>query len=438
MDNVPKKPKDPYALSAKLYFPKCALAYLISIITTGVYLAKLTTTIGISDGMTAVLSSLGSLACFFQFASIPLSHRSSSKGAVVVLTTLNQLLYSFLYLIPFMGFPVAVNSAIFFACILSSMVMSQVSGPLSVSWFYGLMRPEERGAFSGINQMISHICGLSFSFAASIVADKFTEAGNLKGMFLTFSVAILVLNVAHFAVLLMAKEKPRTVTVEKRSIIFDFKTLLKIRPLRKYLVFSIVYAIGAAAASPFFGTYQIRELGLSMTEITIISTVTAVSAIAFLPIFGNYARRHSLTASMKIGLPIMALAYIFIALCTPKNGLIMFIIYWIVATFGCAAFSIGTDAILFEMVAEDQRTTAIAMKNIIAGPLGFLTTTALTPLLNYIQSNGNTIFGIHIYGQQLFSVFSMIILGIACIMFFNFAKTHNPVHQHGDEIKDRI
>ena len=438
MEKVPKKEKDPYAFSAKLYFPKCALAYLISIITTGAYLAKLTTAIGISDGITAMLASIGNLACFFQFASIPLSYRSSSKGAVIVLTTLNQLLYSFLYLIPFMGFSVAVNSAIFFICILSSMIMNQMSGPLSVSWFFGLMRPEERGAFSGVNQMVSHVFGLTFSFAASTVADKFTEAGNLEGMFITFSVTILVLNALHFVTLLLAKEKPRQLTAMKHSMLSDFKTLLKIRPLRKYLIFSIVYAIGAAAASPFFGTYQIRELGLSMTEITIISTVTAVSAIAFLPIFGNYARRHSLTASMKIGLPIMALAYIFIALCTPKNGLIMFIIYWIVATFGCAAFSIGIDAILFEMVAEDQRTTAIAMKNIIAGPLGFLTTTALTPLLNYIQGNGNKIFGIHIYGQQLFAVFSMIILGIASIMFFNFAKTHNPVHQHGDEVKDRV
>ena len=116
----------------------------------------------------------------------------------------------------------------------------------------------------------------------------------------------------------------------------------------------------------------------------------------------------------------------------------MFIIYWIVSTFGCAAFSIGIDAILFEMVEEKHRTTAIAMKNIIAGPLGFLTTTALTPLLAYIQNNGNSLFGIKIYGQQLFAVISMIILGIASIMFFNFAKHHEANRKHEIEVKDRI
>lgn len=436
MDNVPEK--DPYAFSAKLYFPKCAFAYLISIITTGAYLAKLTTAIGISDGMTAILSSIGNLACFFQFAAIPLSHRKSSKYPVIILTTVNQLLYSFLYFIPFMGFSVAVNSAIFFTCILSSMIMSQMSGPLSVSWFFGLMRPEERGAFSGINQMVSHVCGLSFSFAASIIADKFTEAGNLEGMFITFSITILVLNALHFITLFIAKEKPRTATYEKSTMLADFKKLLKIRSLRKYLTFSLIYAVAAATASPFFGTYQIHELGLSMTQITVISTVTAVSALLFLPIFGNYARHHTLAQTMKIGLPIMTAAYVFIVFCTPENGMLMFILYWIVATFGCAAFSLGIDAILFEMVEEEQRTTAIAMKNIIAGPLGFLTTTALTPLLSYIQSNGNSLFGIKIYGQQLFALFAMILMSVSCIMFFNFAKSHNPLRQHGDEVKDRV
>jgi MFS family permease len=116
----------------------------------------------------------------------------------------------------------------------------------------------------------------------------------------------------------------------------------------------------------------------------------------------------------------------------------MFILYWIVATFGCAAFSLGTDAIFFELVEAEHRTSAIAMKNIIAGPIGFLTTTALTPILSYIQDNGNKIFGIRLYYQQLFGFIALIILTISCVMFFNFAKTHNPVRQHGDEVKDRV
>ena len=53
--------------------------YLISILISGAYLAKLTTTIGITDGMTAVLSSIASLAAMFQAVSIFLVHKTPEK-----------------------------------------------------------------------------------------------------------------------------------------------------------------------------------------------------------------------------------------------------------------------------------------------------------------------------------------------------------------------
>lgn len=429
MENTLGKEKNPYAGSVKLYIPACAIVYLISLITSGAYLAKLTTTIGISDGMTAILSSIASLACLFQFVSIPLSHRARSKGTVIVMATFNQLLYSFLYLVPFLGFSVAINSAIFFLCILSSMALNQISSPLSISWFYGMMRPEERGSFASINQIVSYLCGFAFSFAASVVADKFTAAGNVSGMFLTFAVTILVLNVIHFTLLFIAKEKPRAPVLEKRSVLADFKELLKIKSMRKYLLFSVVNTIGASVVNPFFGTYQIRELGLSMTQVTVMTTVTSVSAVLFLALFGAFARKHTLIRTMKIGYPITVLSYLFIVFCTPQNGMLMFILYYVIYAFGNAAFSLGNEAIPLEIAEEEYHTATLAMKNAIAGPIGFLTTTALTPLLAYIQKNGNSFLGISIYGQQLFAIVAMVILSISCLLFFSFARTHVPVHQ---------
>jgi len=438
VNSVEKKTKDPYAFSRTMYYPKCAFAYLISIITTGAYLAKLTTAIGISDGMTGMLSSLASLACFFQFASVPLSYRKSSKGTVIFLTTLNNLLYSVLYMIPFMGLTTMANSAIFFICILSSMIMNQISAPLVANWFLGITRPEYRGTFLGINSVISNVCGLIFTFIASMVADNFTKSGNLEGMLITFSITILVLNILHFITLLLAKEKPRRTCKKCDSVIRSFKILIKNKVYRKYLLFFIVYSISQAIAVPFFGTYQIRELGLSMTKVTVIMTISSISAILFLSIFGNYARRHSLAQTMKIGLPMIALSNIFIILCTPKNGMIMFILYYIVYNLGFSAFSLGTDPIVLEMVEEKHHTSAIAIKNVIAGPLGFLTTTLLTPLLNYIQGNGNVIFGIHIYGQQLFAIIAMAVMTVSSIMFYKFARLHTPITEYGSEVKDRI
>ena len=95
-------------------------------------------------------------------------------------------------------------------------------------------------------------------------------------------------------------------------------------------------------------------------------------------------------------------------------------------------------AILFEMVEEEHQTSAIAIKNILSGPLAFLTTTVLSTLLNHIQKNNNTIFGLKLYGQQFLAIIAIVVMGISCLLFFNFAKSHTPIRQHIDELNNNL
>ena len=143
----PAERKDPYAFSQKMYVLECAVAYFISIVTSGAYLAKLTTSIGISDSMTAILSNLTSLACVFQLLTIPLSHKKSYKGTVISTMLISHLLLGLLYLIPFFGFGTKINSALFFICIFFAHVFTQVCGPLKFTWFLSLPSPDRKGSF---------------------------------------------------------------------------------------------------------------------------------------------------------------------------------------------------------------------------------------------------------------------------------------------------
>lgn len=52
----------------------------------------------------------------------------------------------------------------------------------------------------------------------------------------------------------------------------------------------------------------------------------------------------------------------------------------------------------------EQRTVALSVRNTIYGLTGFLTVTAVSPLLSYIQSSGNRFCGIPVYAQQVLSV----------------------------------
>ena len=419
--DLPEKERSPYAFSEKMYVLQCALAYFISIITTGAYLAKLTTTIGISDGMTAILSNIGSLACLFQLLSIPISHRKSFKGPVIATVLIAQVLLGFLYLIPFFGFDPKVNSALFFICILFSYIFSQISGPLKFTWFMSLPSPERKGSFQSTVQMFSHATGLAFSFTASFLLDYFTETGKTDAMFITFTTVIMVLSVLNFITLAVSKEKPRP-PMPKASIFGDVRTVLKQKGYPTYVLMYTLYCAGVNMTSAFIGTYQVKDLGFSMVRVSTLSAINALAAVAFLAIFGNFARRRGLAKSIMTGFPIYSLAYLFITFATPENGFIMIMLFNIVCTFGSAAIVVGLEPILFDTVPDEYRTTALSVKNFIAGITSFLCTLAATPLLNYIQSSGNSLFGIKIYAQQFFALISCTMLLTSMMLFRSYVK----------------
>ena len=65
-----KQVKDEYKTSRILYIIEAMLEYFVSISVGTVYLAKITSFIGISDGLTGILSAFVSLGCGFQILSI--------------------------------------------------------------------------------------------------------------------------------------------------------------------------------------------------------------------------------------------------------------------------------------------------------------------------------------------------------------------------------
>ena len=58
---------------------------------------------------------------------------------------------------------------------------------------------------------------------------------------------------------------------------------------------------------------------------------------------------------------------------------------------------------------------AMAINNCIGGIFGFIASIAGSRILNAVQTNGNLVFGIHIYGQQILAGISAIVLIIAII-----------------------
>ena len=92
-----EKSRDLYKFSRLMYIIEAALEYFVSIAVGGVYLAKLTSYIGIKDSITGILSSFVSLGCGFQLIAIFLVNKRPVKHWVTLLHTISQSLFDFIY-----------------------------------------------------------------------------------------------------------------------------------------------------------------------------------------------------------------------------------------------------------------------------------------------------------------------------------------------------
>ena len=82
-----------------LYILQAMLEYLVSIVVSTTFLVNITKELGMSDSLTAIISSIISLGQVFKLGSLLLrSHKV--KWVVVGFSVLNQLLFMSLYVIP--------------------------------------------------------------------------------------------------------------------------------------------------------------------------------------------------------------------------------------------------------------------------------------------------------------------------------------------------
>jgi MFS family permease len=99
-------------------------------------------------------------------------------------------------------------------------------------------------------------------------------------------------------------------------------------------------------------------------------------------------------------------------------GKAFFILYYVCYAVSQAGINSGTVNLLYDYVPHEKRTGALAIKNTVVGFVGFGSTLLAKPLVDYVQSNGNTLFGIHLYAQQALSLISTVVT-VAVIIYLN-------------------
>ena len=187
------------------------LEYLVALLVTGAFLAAILKQVGVSDAVTGVVSSIISLSCVSQlFSGMLIKPGRSVRRTVVTLVAVNQLMFSSLYLIPFIPISQGVRTALFVFMILGAYFLENLAHPVKYDWFMGFVDPGERGRFTARKEIISLIGGMLFTFAMGRIVDHFNEIGRERTGFLLCGVTIAVIAVLCFALIRSVDEAPQS------------------------------------------------------------------------------------------------------------------------------------------------------------------------------------------------------------------------------------
>lgn len=418
-------------ISRGAYVAEAAIEYFISIMITGAYLTNLLNSIGFSTAAQTVISSLVTMTFSAELFSVLLiSKRSAVKRWVTAWNLFNQLLFAIMYFTPFFNIPSGIKSTIFLGFLILGSMIEHAICPFKTTWHMSNVENGKRGVFTAKKEIVSLIGGVVFSFVMGKIIDSYEEAGNMNGSFIASGITIIGLAIFHFISMCMIKENTIETKTEKKKFIEGLKDSLRVTILdssyRKIIVVFVLYFM-AIASTYSFGAFQRNTLGFSMTFIAVLTFLYSIVRSFFSVPFGKYADKHSWEKMLRICVIIASVGFFINGFSTPETGKVTYTIYFMIYAISMAGINSGILNLTFDYVKEENRSVAIGWKSAIGGVAGFLTSCMESVFIEKIENNGNMLFGMKIYPQQLLSFISAVILVILAIYLYKVVRNQKIV-----------
>ena len=407
------------------YIIEAALEYFISILVSGAYLARITTSLGFSDGLTGILSSFVSLGCVFQLGSIGLFRKVHRiKPTIVSFSVICQLMFAFMYLIPGAAFSQTLKTGLFLLCFCGGHIVSQLISPQKTSWLMGFVDDGARGRFCSTNQVVSLLSGMLYTYLVGVAIDTLEAAGRQETAFILGGATLFGLMLLHTLSLLPVREKSSA----QQAGIGSLTALLRDKMFIRIVLINIFWAITNYCATPFYGAYQIKELGFSMTFISILGIMASIVRTLVTPLFGRYADKHSFSRMVILGFAIVGVSFLINTFTVPANGKIFYTIHHCLYAISMGSIGTAMTNLIYDHVKGDARRDALAISSSLSGGAGFATTCLMSPVVSLIQKNGNRMLGMQIYPAQFVSFISFILtaLLVAYVYFFVIRAGRKP------------
>ena len=399
--------RDKNAASRAWYVVQAALEYFIAILVGGAYLARVTAALGFSDSLTGVLSSFVSLGCVFQLAAIALFRRGGRvKKAVLGASLLNQLLFGMVYVAPVIRLSSSGKAAVFLACFCGAYIIYNMIFSQKTDWLMSLVEDGKRGSFTAVKEIVSLLSGMAFTFAMGTAIDRLEAAGRQRDAFILGAVTIFALAALHTVTLAAIREVPAANREKAPGGMFAF---LKEKMILRVTLVTVLWHVASGCAVPFYGAYEIHELGFSMTFISILSILYSVVRALVSPALGRYADKHSFGRMVYLCFMVAAAGFLVNCFTVPSNGRVFYAIYYCLYAIAMGGINSSLMNLVFDYIQGPNRLGALAATSALGGVSGFAATCAMSPVVALIQRQGNSLWGISLYPAQFASAVALLL-----------------------------
>lgn len=406
-----------YKRSRKAYIAQCSFEYFITLLVADAFLANLLSNMGISDSLTGIISSFISFAFLFQLLSLFLVKKiRNTKKSVIIFNCFSQLLFMCIYLVPFMPVSHTAKKVLVIAFILVAYMFNYMISGVFFKWANSFVEPTKRAEYSAGKEMVSLLCGIAFTFTLGYVIDAFNASGNIEGGFLFIAASMLVLNICNFVSLMMiSKSNGSEENGESSPSIRDvMKNTFGNKNFVSVIIMTMLWYAARYMTVGFLGTFKTKDLAISVGTVQIINIAANLARFAISKPFGRFSDKTSYATGIRAAFAIAAAANFAVIFAGPKTWWCI-IIYSVLYNVSLAGSNQNSFNIAYSYVDSKYIVQAMAIKNSIGGIFGFLISLLGSKILSAVQSNGNELFGIHIYGQQVLAAVSFIILIVTII-----------------------
>lgn len=404
-----------YKRSQKAYTIECAFEYFIALVVTDAFLAKLLRSMGADDALCGIISSFISLAMLFQLCSLFVVGRiTNTKKTAVAVHTAAQLLFTALYLIPFLPFPDAYKRPVFVICMLAAYFGNYLVTSVIFKWGMSFVDPARRARYASVKEMVSLASGVIVSLLIGIATDAFDSHGNTKAGFAFTAACMAIFSICDFVCLMLIKNEPVKEKTARQPLIPALRYIFTDKRFLRVLLIHCLFNIATYATIGFMGTYKQDELAYTIGQIQIINTVGVAGRFFASRPFGRFSDKHSYYKGIMLALVILSVAFL-VNMFTAPGLRWLVIAFTLLQSVSCAGTSQNLLNITYAYVPEKYFVHATVIKSSVSGVVGFCATLVSGRILSAVQSNGNTFLGMHVYSQQLLSAISLAVTLITLV-----------------------